>query len=383
MTNTPGDTGMNRVEPREALRIAFVLFAATRVLVFAAAYIWLCCDPDRVALDAGSALWHGWQGGHGPAAEPWLRWDALWFLHTARDGYVLTPGAQSNPSVFPLYPLLIAALGRAGLPPVWCGVLISNLCLFGAVFVMLLLGWRRAGRAAAVRACVALLVFPPAFVLSGVYSESLFLFCALCAFYFADRREWAGAGLCGFAAAFTRVTGVALVLPLAVVFFMRRPRGESAARALWLLLPPAAALVFLAYLHAATGSWTAYFDAQSQWDKTVAPPWVGLGWEVVGGSWRLDKVLNVASFALFAALAAAAWRRFGAAWGLYAALGVFIPACSSRWIGMPRYMLVLFPAFIALGALLKDRRAFAAWAIASAALMLLCFREFLNWRISF
>jgi hypothetical protein len=368
---------------RELMWRAFLLFAATRALVFAGAYLWLCCDPQQAALDPGSALWHGDPGGRAAAAQPWLRWDALWFLHTARDGYVYTPGAQCNLSIFPLYPMLISLLARTGLDPVWAGVLISNACLFGAVCLLLRVAWPRVGGAAAQRAAAALLLFPPAFVLSGVYSESLFLFAVLGAFYFADRREWAEAGLCGFAAALTRVTGAALALPLAVMFFANRPRGESAARALWLLLPPLAAVLFLAYVHGGTGSWTTYFDAQAHWDKQLSPPWVGLGWELFGGAWRLDRVLNVASFALFAALGVIAWRRLGPGWGLFVALGVIVPACSSRWIGMPRYMLVLFPAFVALGAMLKNRWAFAAWAAGSAALLLVSFRAFLNWNISF
>ena len=110
---------------------------------------------------------------------------------------------------------------------------------------------------------------------------------------------------------------------------------------------------------------------------------MGLGWEVAGSAWRLDHVLNVSAFVLFSVLGVAAWRRYGPAWGVYALLGVLMPACSSRWIGMPRYMLVLFPGFVMLGEWLRDRRLAWAWIAGSAALMLMCFRMFLNWQLSF
>lgn len=383
MAHTHLETNTSQPGARELLWRAFVIFAGTRLLVFAAAYAWLLLDPQQAVLDPGSPLWHGDPGGHGPLAEPWRRWDALWFLQTARQGYAYIEGAQSNLSIFPLYPLLIAGLDRLGLDAIWAGVLISNAALFLAVVLLLKLAWPRAGGAAAQRAVLALLVFPPAFVLSGIYSESLFLCAALGAFYFGERREWAEAGLCAFAAALTRITGAALVIPLAVMYFSNRPQSEPRIRALWMLLPLLAVALFFIYVHGGTDSYVTYFRTQAHWDKQLAWPWVGLGWEMVGGTWRLDHVLNVSAFVLFSVLGVAAWRRYGPAWGVYALLGVLMPACSSRWIGMPRYMLVLFPGFVMLGEWLRDRRLAWAWIAGSAVLMLVCFRMFLNWQLSF
>jgi Gpi18-like mannosyltransferase len=362
---------------------AALLFLLTRLFVFGVAYAWLMFDHGRHALGPLEQLWHGDPGGHGLAAEPWRRWDALWFMKTAREGYVFAPGAQSNTSIFPLYPMLMAALAKAGLGLVWAGVLISNLCLFGSSVLMLRLASDRIGLARASFAVAALLLFPCAFVLSGVYSESLFLFASLGAFYFAGRREWAEAGLCGFAAALTRFAGAALFIPLAVEFFANRRVGESRARSLWLLLVPLAPVVFFAFLQTSTGSFMNYFHAQSHWQKTVSMPWVGLGWELIPWPPGFAQAFNVASVGAFTALGIAAWRKFGASWGLYVLLGVLVPVCAARWIGMPRYMLVLFPAFVALAALVRKNMMQWACLAASAALFIFCFREFANWKLSF
>ena len=68
--------------------------------------------------------------------------------------------------------------------------------------------------------------------------------------------------------------------------------------------------------------------------------------------------VNVGAFAflvLFAALVVVAWRRFGAPYGLFAAIGLAIPLSfpSERWplLSLPRFGLVLFPLFLALAAL--------------------------------
>jgi hypothetical protein len=63
----------------------------------------------------------------------------------------------------------------------------------------------------------------------------------------------------------------------------------------------------------------------------------------------------LAFLVLFAALTVVAWRRFGAPYGLFAALSLAIPLSvpSERWplLSLPRFGLVVFPLFLALAAL--------------------------------
>ena len=60
----------------------------------------------------------------------------------------------------------------------------------------------------------------------------------------------------------------------------------------------------------------------------------------------------LAALVLFVALTVVAWRRFGAPYGLFAALSLAIPLSypSERWplLSMPRFGLVIFPLFMAL-----------------------------------
>jgi hypothetical protein len=71
---------------------------------------------------------------------------------------------------------------------------------------------------------------------------------------------------------------------------------------------------------------------------------------------------NVQAFAflvLFLTLTVVAWRRFGAPYGLFAALSLAIPLSypSSRWplLSLPRFGLVIFPLFFALAAVTAAR----------------------------
>jgi hypothetical protein len=67
------------------------------------------------------------------------------------------------------------------------------------------------------------------------------------------------------------------------------------------------------------------------------------------------NLTNLAFLALFVALAVLAWRRFGAPYGLFAALSLALPLASPSggWPleSLPRFGLVVFPFFLALASL--------------------------------
>ena len=81
----------------------------------------------------------------------------------------------------------------------------------------------------------------------------------------------------------------------------------------------------------------------------------------------------LAFLVLFVALTIVAWRRFGAPYGLFAALSLAIPLSvpSSRWplLSLPRFGLVIFPFFLALAWLGRNPRAHAAILSLSALLL--------------
>jgi hypothetical protein len=68
-----------------------------------------------------------------------------------------------------------------------------------------------------------------------------------------------------------------------------------------------------------------------------------------------------------------AWRRFGAPYGLFAALSLALPLSvpSATWPleGLPRFGLVVFPFFLALAALGERVRVHTTIVVVSAALL--------------
>ena len=68
---------------------------------------------------------------------------------------------------------------------------------------------------------------------------------------------------------------------------------------------------------------------------------------------------GLVALVLFIVLTVVAWRRFGAAYGLFATVSLLIPLSypSSRWplLSLPRFGLVIFPFFLALASLTTRR----------------------------
>ena len=281
------------------------------------------------------------------------RWDSDWYLRIAESGY---RWPSSTPAFFPLYPALVAALGRVlGDRFLVAGVLVA-LAAAAASFVLLYDVVRlRLGEADARRAVLYLAVFPTSLFLGVVYGEGLFLALAIGTFALAERGRLGWAAVVAGLAMLTRAQGLALLPALALYAW----RTERRLRAFATLAVPVA--LFLAYplvLEVWIGHGLAFLDAQRVWDRSLAPlgPLGGLV-QAIGEGDVVGPVLAVA----FVALAVLAWRVLGAPYGAYALAALALPMAfpSERLGGLysfPRLALAAFPCLVALAVLGRDRR---------------------------
>jgi hypothetical protein len=272
-------------------------------------------------------------------------------------------------------------LGRAFLGHyVLAGILISLAAAFGSFLLLHRVAEERLGADGARRAVLYLAVFPFALFLQAVYSESLYLLLTLAAFVLAERGRFATAGAAAGLALLTRPVGAALLPALALLAWRERDRVRALAS---LAVAPLLFAAYPLYLWRAEGDPWAFVHAQRIWSRHLSPAgplggiWDGLraGWagieQLASGShthvyWTAVQdtdpirastinLENLAFLVLFLVLTAIAWRRFGAPYGLFAAVSLAIPLSvpSERWplLSMPRFGLTVFPFFLALAAL--------------------------------
>jgi 4-amino-4-deoxy-L-arabinose transferase-like glycosyltransferase len=373
------------------------IFLWTRAAIWAAALFSLFVFvPNR---HPRAARWDDPSVTHdlGAVTDVWARWDSVWFLRIAEHGYDAATGAAS--AFYPLYPATVGVLGRALFGHyVLAGILVSLLAAFGSFLLLHRIAEERLGADGARRAVLYLAVFPFALFLQAVYSESLYLLLTLAAFVLAERRRFPAAGAVAGLALLTRPTGVALLPALALLAWRERHRARALAS---LALAPLLFAAYPLYLWQADSDAWAFLHAQQLWSRHLSPagPLGGI-WDGLRASWAgieqlasgshthiywtavqdTDPIraatLNLECLAylvLFAVLTVIAWRRFGAPYGLFAALSLAIPLSvpSERWplLSLPRFGLTIFPLFLALASLGGRPRAHTAIVAVSSLLL--------------
>ncbi len=261
------------------------------------------------------------------------------------------------------------------------GVAISTVSFVVALALLHRLTELELGRRAADVTVLLVALAPLSFFFTAVYTESLFLALSLGAVYAARRERWAVAAALSGLAAVTRVTGILLVLPLAIMFLKehRRPGRRLA----WLLLVPAALAGFLVYLATTGFGLLAPFaqEAGAQYQRSmtgsietivVAVRAAGAGLRsldagpvyqpTLGGPFSAgaENILLLAVLAIAVLALVAAFRRLPLAYGAYAGAALLVctwsPVAGQPLKSLDRYSLTIFPLWMAAGAWISDRR---------------------------
>ncbi len=133
---------------------------------------------------------------------------------------------------FPLYPALIAVVGRVGIPLLLAPLLLSNLGSLLATLLLFEIARRETDIRAAWRTAALWNILPTAYFLFNGYSEGVFCALAFGCVLATRQRRWLLAGALGGLAAATRLTGLALLPFLLLELFMVRPIRQRVWRSL-------------------------------------------------------------------------------------------------------------------------------------------------------
>lgn len=315
--------------------------------------------------------------GNATAGAVLRQFDASYYLAIASHGYLAT--APDHLAFFPLYPGLIRVLGLLSGSNVIAGLVISSASFALALVLLHRLAELELGSRAA-DATVLLVAFAPlSFFFTAVYTESLFLLLSVGAVLAARRERWALAGILAGLATLTRPTGILLVVPLII---MRLRAGRLDRQLAWPLIPVGALLGYLAILVADGFPWLAPFRQGAAWQRVTVGPFTGIASAVVtawhsavaivrgrvvfaptlGGPFTpsAECILLLVVLAIATGFLVTCFRRLPLQYGAYAG-AVLLMCVSSPVIGQPllsfdRYVLTIFPLWMAAGAWIARRR---------------------------
>lgn len=366
----------------QAFRTILSFFLSWRLLLFLPIIVGYLFIPYRAGYDYTN-LWK-FTKPYAPVDSfllyPWANFDGVHYLSIAAQGY------NHDEGFFPLFPIVIRAIATlfGGGEPFsasyfFAGIAIANVAFFGSLFFLHKLLRIDYKETVAKKSILFLLLFPTSFFFASIYSESIFLFLALATFYFARKKRWLWAGIFGMLLTGTRIVGISILPALAIELYLQEKKLLTR-NVFFLLLIPLGLVSYMYYNVVTFGYAFAFLEAHTKLGTNRSDVIVLFPQTIVRYinilttlpssqfEWRI-ALLELYVFFFASALLFAAWKKkVRISYVVFAVVSFLIPISSGTFSGLPRYVLVLFPMFIAL-ALVKSRIVHIAYITLGAVLL--------------
>lgn len=280
----------------------------------------------------------------------WANFDGENYLSIAKYGFLFVGQA-----FFPLYPLIIRFFGSG----IWAGLLISNLSFLIALIGLYKLIKLDYPEKIARLSILLLLLFPTSFYFGSVYSESMFLALVVWSFYCFRKEKYLLSGLLGMFASATRVIGI-LLLPVLLIEAIKKQK-KLILKHYPLAIISFGLIAYMMYLWRVSGDSLAFIHSLPSFGEQrssvpilfpqvfyryvfkILPNLNYLYFPIV-----FTTVLEFVTALLFLCFSVLSFFRLRLSYSVFLLLGYLIPTLSGSFSSLPRYVLVLFPAFILL-----------------------------------
>lgn len=206
----------------------------------------------------------------------WVLWDGHAYMDIADHGY-----RGNNFGFLPAYPLLVRSLAFFTRNVPLAGIMVSNIFLLLSCLMFIRLLKLDFDEKITKDSLLYLFLLPGAFMLSGIYTESLFLFLTLSCIYCARKDDGWRAGLCSTLLITTKFFGILILVPLLYFFMKKRGVAGLLKAPGWLFVIPLGPLGFAYYCWYKTGDCFAYIHIQQavwhhQWSNPISVLWNGI-----------------------------------------------------------------------------------------------------------
>jgi hypothetical protein len=350
MEKVCGSTERMRILEKLSFELKYVLllFLTTRAALLMIGVI------SRILLEPYHGKEYVWIYSKKLWLDIWGVWDTGWYLNIAAHGYsnVISKDpatlGQTNYAFFPLYPLLMRFLGKGIGSYYIAGIFLSNLFLIIAGIFLYKLVQSESDQKTAMRSIKYLFLFPVSFILSGVFTEALFVALAVLCFYYMRKKFLFIVGVSGFFLSLTRNAGFLIFVPL-LLEYLKGSNLRIKKDILFLSLIPLGLFVFTLYNYHLTGDFIAFTRIQSAWGRRLTNPLGALSYGLSTGdlNHKFSAYFTLLTLLLFIAF----YRKIGFSYWVYGIYSILIPLSTGTVISMPRYELTIFPLFILLAKL--------------------------------
>lgn len=282
----------------------------------------------------------------------WANFDGVHYVNIAKNWYV------DNGRFLPLYPIIIWTISLFSQNIIvlyTIGMLVSNVCFLGSIYYLS----KMIDKAKFFKTFLSLIFFPTSFYFVSLYTESIFLFLSILGFYFASKDKWKVVSIICFLAGISRLVGIFLWMALLLDFCKSTKKKIS--DYIFILLPPIGLIAYSIYNHLKWNDWLYFVHAHGNLSNSrsvssivVFPqtmyrymkiifsvPYTQYEWSIA----LLELLCFV--FGLFC-IYLLFKQKAKASYIIFALLCFFLPSMSGSFSGLPRYILPIFPFYIAL-----------------------------------
>lgn len=312
-----------------------------------------------------------------PYLWSYLNFDGVHYLSIAKEGY-----RPLTYFFFPVYPLIVQFISNIFtdgniISAVKIGLLVSNLSFLAGLFGFYKLIRLDFSKKIAYLTIILLLIFPTSFYFASFYNESLFLALVIWCFYFARKKKWVYVGILGALITATRVVGIAIIPALIIEAFLqykkvKQPKVKITPRyflesmdkkmfipIVWILFASTGVFAYMYYLYQRSGDPLIFIHSVEVFGQQRSSSLVILPQVFYRYFFKILPNINYHSFPViifsyleifsaivFGILVIVTFIKLRLSYAIYALATYIIPTLSGSFSSLPRYVLVIFPAFI-------------------------------------
>lgn len=308
------------------------------------------------------------------------KWDAHHYISIADHWYVSEDIYNLSPELFadkeyvliafyPLYPIIVKLFSFICPSITLSAYIVSNIFFVLSIAAMYKLIKIDYSQKTALTASLMLIFSPFGFFFSFAFTESLFLFLTVMFFIMLRKEKFVYAGLFGFLSALTKNFGLLLIIPYGVwVIELACQKHYNFYHILKKIVPCALILagfgVYLCINKSVSGEWFKFMTYQNEhWNQRISCPWENV---VNHMKWFLGEHNVMANkwFIWFGDVSAvccamgiywAGRKKIPFVYSIYSLAYIFLTLTVSWLLSGPRYLLVNFPTYIALGKLSEEK----------------------------
>ncbi|MDO8619186.1 MAG: hypothetical protein Q7R49_04570 [Candidatus Daviesbacteria bacterium] len=290
----------------------------------------------------------------------WANFDGEHYLSISIIGY---KGLEQ--AFFPVYPFLMSIISKPFISDfvsslvyaTLSGLLISNFCFLLSLIVLHDLLKIDYSKKIVMLTIFLLVIFPTSFFFGAVYGEAVFLLLSVTSFYFARQGRWLLAGIFGMVASATRIFGI-LLLP--AYLLEARQQHSKIKNWWWIFFIPLGVFGYMFYQWQTAGDPLAFYHLQKlvgeqhQSGLTLLPQVYFRYIKMIitvnpQNPIFQTTILELVTGILFFILPIYGYfKKIRWSYIFFALVGFLLPTIQGSFSSVPRYILVLFPSFLAL-----------------------------------